>query len=719
MMIQDNETRPTVSSRPSIPKLGPEPTLLSRKEFDALYEMLEVVLGALKDLSVDAIVTGGSLLGAIRQHSILFCDDDIDLTIIDYDGSVYESIIRPKLQDALGGSYLYQIRPWEGGDRIRPKRMSNVFLDLFVLRKFDTIDDLRQLIGFKKNGQTQSEDYVQGVLEKMIDSAGKAEPLCPFWHFTTRKAVEMWTKEVYRESELFPLDRNLKMGPVTGICGPRMPVRLLKRAFGDDCFDVYFPSFSHHSGFKSTEHHQQDISKSELPPLISAGGTWESGVKTPLKEEHYLPIQPISRAARRPTLHSKEHLLKYLECQSLLEEQWTSQTAVIETAIAESDCTRPKRTVYMDGVFDLFHIGHLEAIRQCSKMGRRVIIGVTGDLDATGYKRQPIVPETERCAIIHSLKEVDEVVCPCPLVVTEEFMSKHDIDLVVHGFANDADANRQKEFFEVPMKAGKFSRIPYYHGMSTTDRIKDIQSLLDDEANTERNDDHEHPKPQWFGTALSTAVGSSQFIPFDPFPLNLREKIEPHISKARQRRKEALRAIREATGNSEYDTILALFQPTLAKEAKFSFDESIHNLSASLLQTLGLQSDFDLSTMHHEDGQKNSLLQLLTTRYESFQKTFDQFVRDVCAPQMARLFPCDEIYYQAFPCLRIVQPDEFSIGPHSDVAYGHHPCSVNFYVPLTKIGGTASLFLESRHGAEDWHPIEGSYGKCRDVYQFQ
>jgi len=31
----------------------------------------------------------------------------------------------------------------------------------------------------------------------------------------------------------------------------------------------------------------------------------------------------------------------------------------------------------------------------------------------------------------------------------------------------------------------------------------------------------------------------------------------------------------------------------------------------------------------------------------------------------------DSIYYQAFPCLRIVQPGEFSIGPHADVALWH------------------------------------------------
>ena len=30
----------------------------------------------------------------------------------------------------------------------------------------------------------------------------------------------------------------------------------------------------------------------------------------------------------------------------------------------------------MDGVFDLFHIGHLNAIKQCRDLGNKVIIGV-------------------------------------------------------------------------------------------------------------------------------------------------------------------------------------------------------------------------------------------------------------------------------------------------------------------------------------------------------
>ena len=131
---------------PSFPKMGPQPVLLSRKEVDALYETLEAVVNALKGLKVNYIVTGGSLLGAIRQHSILFCDDDIDVAIIDYDGTIYERVVAPKLQDLLGNDFLYQIRPWEGGDRVRPKRMNNVFLDLFVLRKYSSMEELKELI---------------------------------------------------------------------------------------------------------------------------------------------------------------------------------------------------------------------------------------------------------------------------------------------------------------------------------------------------------------------------------------------------------------------------------------------------------------------------------------------------------------------------------------------------------------------------------------------
>ena len=44
------------------PSMGPEPTLISRKEVDALYETLGAIVKAFNELEVAYIVTGGSTL---------------------------------------------------------------------------------------------------------------------------------------------------------------------------------------------------------------------------------------------------------------------------------------------------------------------------------------------------------------------------------------------------------------------------------------------------------------------------------------------------------------------------------------------------------------------------------------------------------------------------------------------------------------------------------
>ena len=97
-------------------KLGPEPVLISRKEVDALYEILAAVITALEKLEVRYIVTGGSLLGAVRQHSILFCDDDIDIAIIE-DGSGAYARASAKLAELLGPAYATRFGPGKGPTR--------------------------------------------------------------------------------------------------------------------------------------------------------------------------------------------------------------------------------------------------------------------------------------------------------------------------------------------------------------------------------------------------------------------------------------------------------------------------------------------------------------------------------------------------------------------------------------------------------------------------
>ena len=109
--------------------------------------------------------------------------------------------------------------------------------------------------------------------------------------------------------------------------------------------------------------------------------------------------------------------------------------------------------VYMDGVFDLFHVGHVRAIQQMREHGDTVVVGVLGDQDATAYKRKPVIDENARAEIVRACQYVDRVICPCPLVITKAFLQKNKIDCVVHAYANEDDRNKQKHLARgVPIK---------------------------------------------------------------------------------------------------------------------------------------------------------------------------------------------------------------------------------------------------------------------------
>ena len=133
--------------------------------------------------------------------------------------------------------------------------------------------------------------------------------------------------------------------------------------------------------------------------------------------------------------------------------------------------------IYVDGIYDLFHAGHVNTLKNIKNMRDdvRLIVGVVNDKDATSYKRKPVINETNRYIMLDSCKYVDEVICDAPLYTTEEFMIKHNIDLVVHSFSNKNEENNQKKFFKAPIEIGKFKIIEYSHIESTTNIINRVK----------------------------------------------------------------------------------------------------------------------------------------------------------------------------------------------------------------------------------------------------
>lgn len=138
------------------------------------------------------------------------------------------------------------------------------------------------------------------------------------------------------------------------------------------------------------------------------------------------------------------------------------------------------KRVYIDGVFDLFHRGHLESLIQAKNVygdpdNTELIVGVVSDSDCKSYKRQPIINENDRTEIIKALKIVNQVIFPAPLIMTMEFVNINNIDIVVHSFSDDNDRNKQKPFYQELMDNNKFKEISYYSKVSTTELIKKMK----------------------------------------------------------------------------------------------------------------------------------------------------------------------------------------------------------------------------------------------------
>ncbi len=72
------------------------------------------------------------------------------------------------------------------------------------------------------------------------------------------------------------------------------------------------------------------------------------------------------------------------------------------------DTEKKYKIGYTDGVYDLFHIGHLNMIQTAKEHCEYLIVGVHGDDVVEGYKNhKPIINENDRKRIIESVKGVD------------------------------------------------------------------------------------------------------------------------------------------------------------------------------------------------------------------------------------------------------------------------------------------------------------------------
>ncbi len=123
---------------------------------------------------------------------------------------------------------------------------------------------------------------------------------------------------------------------------------------------------------------------------------------------------------------------------------------------------------YTTGVFDMFHIGHLNILKRAKEQCDYLIVGVSTDELCESYKhKKPIIPFEERKAIIESIRYVDQVV---PQLNRDKFAAwenyHFDVMFVGDDWKNSPLFNElEQKFVSVGVKIVFF---PYTQGTSST-----------------------------------------------------------------------------------------------------------------------------------------------------------------------------------------------------------------------------------------------------------
>ena len=122
---------------------------------------------------------------------------------------------------------------------------------------------------------------------------------------------------------------------------------------------------------------------------------------------------------------------------------------------------------YTSGVYDLFHVGHLNLLKNAKGLCDKLIVGVSVD-ELVAYKhKRAVIPFQERLEIVRSIKYVDTAI-PQDDLDKFKMWEKLHFDVLFVGddwFKSERWQEMEKKFDEVGVRVVYF---PYTKGTSST-----------------------------------------------------------------------------------------------------------------------------------------------------------------------------------------------------------------------------------------------------------
>ena len=132
---------------------------------------------------------------------------------------------------------------------------------------------------------------------------------------------------------------------------------------------------------------------------------------------------------------------------------------------------------YTTGVFDMFHIGHLNILKKAKENCDFLIVGVSTDETVESYKhKKPVVSYEERVAIVEAIKYVDKVVPQTSMDKFEAWKKLH-FDRLFHG--NDWKGTNMYNEVEIQLKSVGVEVVYFQYTKGTSSTL--LKEKLDNE----------------------------------------------------------------------------------------------------------------------------------------------------------------------------------------------------------------------------------------------
>ena len=137
---------------------------------------------------------------------------------------------------------------------------------------------------------------------------------------------------------------------------------------------------------------------------------------------------------------------------------------------------------YTQGVYDMFHIGHLNLINKAKAQCEYLIVGVNSDSLVNSYKhKKTVIPEKERSEIVRNIKAVDECLIVGTLDKTETLQKIH-FDAVFIGDDWKGDKRWEKTEHDLAKFGVDVVYLPYTDGISSTMLRNEEEQRIDDKS---------------------------------------------------------------------------------------------------------------------------------------------------------------------------------------------------------------------------------------------